>query len=41
MKINKCSKPVCNLYHKKNYVVHIITLKQALNHRLLLKKHIV
>ena len=23
MKINKCSKNVCNLYDKNNYVVHI------------------
>ena len=34
MKINKCSKLVCNLYNKKNYVVHIKTLKQALDHGL-------
>ena len=27
MKINKCSKLVCNLYHKNNYVVHIRSLK--------------
>ena len=38
MKINKCSKFVCNLYDKKNYVVHIRSLKQALNHGLILKK---
>ena len=31
MKINKCNKLVCNLYDKKNYVVHIRSLKQALN----------
>ena len=30
MKINKCSKLVCNLYDKNNYVVHIRSLKQAL-----------
>ena len=36
MKINKCSKLVCNLYDKKN--VHIRSLKQALNHGLILKK---
>ena len=29
MKIDKCSKLVCNLYDKKNYVVHIRSLKQA------------
>ena len=38
MKINKCSKLVCNLHDKKRYVVHIRSLKQALNHRLILKK---
>ena len=32
MKINKCSKLLCNLYDKNNYVVHIISLKQALDH---------
>ena len=35
MKIDKCKNLVCNLYDKKKYVVHIRTLKQALNHRLL------
>ena len=38
MKINKCSKLVCNLYEKNNYVVHIRSLKQALNQGLILKK---
>ena len=38
MKIGKCKKPVCNLHDKKNYVVHIRSLKQALNHELILKK---
>ena len=38
MEINKCNKLVCNLYDKKKYVVHIISLKQALNHGLKLKK---
>ena len=38
MKINKCKKLVCNLYGKKNYVVYIRSLKQALNHDLILKK---
>ena len=38
MKINKCHKFACNLYDKKNYVVHIKTLKQALNHGLVFKK---
>ena len=32
MKVNKCSKLVCNLYDKNNYVVHIRSLKQALDH---------
>ena len=38
MKIGKCKKLVCNLYDKKNYVVHIRSLQQALNHGLILKK---
>ena len=38
MEINKCKKLVCNLYNKKKYVVHINSLKQALNHGLKLKK---
>ena len=38
MEIGKCKKLVCNLYNKKNYVVHIRSLQQALNHRLILKK---
>ena len=38
MKINKCSKLVCNLRDKNNYVVHIRSLKQALDHGLILKK---
>ena len=39
MKINRCSKFVCNLYDDKyNYVVHIKPLKQALDHGLILKK---
>ena len=38
MKVNKCDKLVCNLYDKKNYVVHIRALKQALNRGLILKK---
>ena len=36
--IDKYNKLVCNLYDKKNYVVHIRSLKQALNHGLILKK---
>ena len=38
MKIDKCKKLVCNLHNKKKYVVHVRTLKQALNHGLKLKK---
>ena len=38
MKTDKCKKLVCNLRNKKNYVVHIKSLKQALNHGLKLKK---
>ena len=38
MEINKCRKLVCNLYDKKKYVVHINSLKKALNHGLKLKK---
>ena len=37
MKINKCNKLVCNFYDKKNYVVFIKTLKQALMDGLKLK----
>ena len=38
MNIDKCKKLVCNLHNKKKYVVHIKTLKQALNHGLKLKR---
>ena len=38
MKIDKCKKLVCNLHNKKKYVVHIKSLKQALNHGLKFKK---
>ena len=38
MKINKCSNLLCNLYDKNNYVVHIMSLKEALDHELILKK---
>ena len=38
MKIDKCKKLVCNLHNKKKYVVHIKSLKQALNHGLRLKR---
>ena len=38
MKINKCNKLTCTVQNKKNYVVHIRALKQALNHGLKLTK---
>ena len=38
IKIGECKKLACNLYDKKYYVVHIRSLKQALNHGLILKK---
>ena len=38
IKIDKCKKLVCDLRNKKKYVVHIKSLKQALNHGLKLKK---
>ena len=39
MKIDKCKKLLCNLLNKKKYVVHIKSLKQALNHGLRFKKN--
>ena len=38
MKINKCSKLICNLNDKNKYVVHIRLLKQGLDHGLIFKK---
>ena len=38
MKVGNCTKLVCNLQDKENYPVHILTLKQALNHGLKLSK---
>ena len=38
MKIDKCNKLAFNLYDKRDYVVHIRSLKQALNHILILRK---
>ena len=39
MKVNKCTKLVCNVQDKENYPVHVLTLKQALlNHGLKLTK---
>ena len=37
MKVNKCEKRVCNIRNKENYVIHMVSLKQALNHGLILK----
>ena len=37
MEINNCNNFLCNLYDKKNYVLHLISLKQALKHGLKLK----
>ena len=34
MKIDKCKNLMCNLHNKKKFVVHIKSLKQALNHGL-------
>ena len=38
IKIDKCKKLVCNIRNKRKYVVHIRSLKEALNHGLKLKK---
>ena len=38
IKIEKCNNFVCNLYEKNKYVAHMRTLKQELNHGLILKK---
>ena len=38
MEINKCKRLICNLSNKKKYVIHLNSLKQALNHGLKLKK---
>ena len=38
MNVNKCYKFVCNLYDRNSYVIHIRSLKQALNNELILKK---
>ena len=38
MKIEKVKNLVTNLHDKTEYVIHIINLKQALNHKLILKK---
>ena len=38
MKIDKCEKLVCHLHNKKKYVVHIRSLKQALDHGIKIEK---
>ena len=38
MKINKVEKLIANLYNKKNYMINIETLNQALKHGLVLEK---
>ena len=38
MKTEKVKNLVTNLHDKTEYVIHIINLRQALNHRLILKK---
>ena len=38
MKINNCTKVVCNVQDKENYPIHIFALKKALNRGLKLKK---
>ena len=38
MKIEKAEKLAANLHDKKEYVIHIRNLRQALNHGLVLKK---
>ena len=37
-KIEKVEKLVANLHDKTEYLIHIINLKQTLNHELVLKK---
>ena len=37
MTIEKVEKLVANLHYESGYVIHIINLKQALNHGLFLK----
>ena len=38
LKIEKVQKLAANLHDKKEYIIHIINLKQALNHGLVFKK---
>ena len=37
-KVEKVEQPICSIEDKEKYVIHIRTLKQALNHGLKLKK---
>ena len=37
-KIKKCNKLVCSVCDKKNYIVHIKVLKQAVNRGVILEK---
>ena len=37
-KVNKVEKLICSIENKEKYVIHIRSLKQALNHQLKLKK---
>ena len=38
IEINKCKKLICDISNKKKYVIHINSMKKALNHGLKLKK---
>ena len=38
MKVEKVQKLIANLYHKTEYFIHIRSLKQTLNHGLVLEK---
>ena len=37
-KVEKVEQPICSIEDKEKYVIHIRTLKQALNHAIILKK---
>ena len=38
--LKKCNKLACNIYDKENYGVHIRSIKQALNHGIILKRYL-
>ena len=38
MEINKCTKLCCTVQNKENYAIHILALKEVLNHGLKLTK---